>query len=150
MKSPSHCSAQAIVEFALTIPIILFVVLLFFDLGRVVYQYSALQNAVREAARYATVNRFTTASQREAVVDQIVMDYAIGVDLSVDDISLYCDRDQSDLSLPCDEYITVAANTDIQPITILGARLIGVGNTIPVIAESTMQMTPFGKSKQDG
>jgi hypothetical protein len=48
---------QALVEFALVIPIFLLVMIALFDLGRAVFAYNTLTNAVREGARIAIVNQ---------------------------------------------------------------------------------------------
>ena len=47
---------QELVEFAMTLPILALLVFGIFDLGRVVYFYSAMQNSAREGARYGIVN----------------------------------------------------------------------------------------------
>ena len=44
------------VEFAMTLPILALLVFGIFDLGRVVYFYSAMQNSAREGARFGVVN----------------------------------------------------------------------------------------------
>ena len=46
---------QELLEYAITLPILLLIVFGIFDLGRVVYYASALQNAAREGARYGVV-----------------------------------------------------------------------------------------------
>ncbi len=43
---------QGLVEFALVLPLFLFFIMVIVDLGRAVYFYSAIHNAVREGARY--------------------------------------------------------------------------------------------------
>ena len=48
---------QALVEFALAIPIFLLVMIALFDLGRGVFSYNTLTNAAREGARLAIVNQ---------------------------------------------------------------------------------------------
>jgi hypothetical protein len=48
-------SGQDLVEFAITSFLLLMIVMVIFDLGRAVYYYSALDNAVREGARYGIV-----------------------------------------------------------------------------------------------
>ena len=48
---------QALVEFALVIPIFLLVMIALFDLGRAVFAYNTLTNAAREGARMAIVNQ---------------------------------------------------------------------------------------------
>jgi Flp pilus assembly protein TadG len=47
---------QALVEFALILPILVFLLTGFFDIGRVVLAHDALSHAAREAARYAIVH----------------------------------------------------------------------------------------------
>src|SRR5688500_3903972 len=47
---------QTMVEFALILPIMMFLLTGFFDLGRVVLAHDALGHAAREAARYAIVH----------------------------------------------------------------------------------------------
>jgi hypothetical protein len=51
----SFDSGQDLVEFAITSFLLLMIVMVIFDLGRAVYYYSALDNAVREGARYGIV-----------------------------------------------------------------------------------------------
>jgi Flp pilus assembly protein TadG len=48
---------QALVEFALVIPLFLLIVVGLFDLGRAVFAYNTLTNAAREGARMAIVNQ---------------------------------------------------------------------------------------------
>jgi Flp pilus assembly protein TadG len=49
---------QALMEFALVIPIFLLLVVALFDLGRAVFAYNTLTNAAREGARMAIVNQY--------------------------------------------------------------------------------------------
>jgi Flp pilus assembly protein TadG len=49
---------QALVEFALVIPIFLLLLVALFDLGRAVFAYNTLTNAAREGARIAIVNQY--------------------------------------------------------------------------------------------
>ena len=48
---------QALVEFALVIPIFLLLLIALFDVGRAVFAYNTLTNAAREGARLAIVNQ---------------------------------------------------------------------------------------------
>ena len=48
---------QALVEFALAIPLFLLLLVGIFDLGRAVFAYNTLTNAAREGARLAIVNQ---------------------------------------------------------------------------------------------
>ncbi len=51
----SSRSGQALVEFALILPILALMLWVIFDLGRVIYYYSQVYNAAREGARCAIV-----------------------------------------------------------------------------------------------
>jgi Flp pilus assembly protein TadG len=48
---------QALVEFALVLPVITLIVFGFIDVGRFVFSYTTLTNAARQAARVAAVNQ---------------------------------------------------------------------------------------------
>jgi hypothetical protein len=50
-----NSDGQELVEFAMTLPILALLVFGIFDLGRVVYYFSAMQNSAREGARYGVV-----------------------------------------------------------------------------------------------
>lgn len=52
-----HSAGQGLVEFALVLPIFIFLLVSLFDLGRAVFAYNTLTNAVREGARLAIVNQ---------------------------------------------------------------------------------------------
>ena len=58
---------QALVEFALVVPLFLLVVLGLFDMGRAVFYYSTISNAAREAVRLGIVDQNTSKIQQEAV-----------------------------------------------------------------------------------
>jgi Flp pilus assembly protein TadG len=55
-SSPSKHRGQSLVEFAITAPVVLFMVLFGVDFGRVFTGWLTLSNAVREAANYAAIN----------------------------------------------------------------------------------------------
>ena len=73
---------QGLVEFALTIPVLLLVILAVFDIGRAVFIYNTMTNATREGARLAIVN------QTEASIDQRVIEQAGGVDTDVNKVDI--------------------------------------------------------------
>jgi TadE-like protein len=47
---------QALVEFALVLPLFIFIVIAIFDVGRVIWARNVLENAAREGGRYAIVH----------------------------------------------------------------------------------------------
>ncbi len=57
---------QALVEFALVIPIFLLVLVALFDLGRAVFAYNTITNAAREGARIAIVNQDVSSIKARA------------------------------------------------------------------------------------
>jgi len=60
-----HCG-QALVEFALIIPLFILITIGIFEGGRAIYTYNALSNAVREALREAIVHQDQAAIEAEA------------------------------------------------------------------------------------
>ena len=47
---------QELVEYAIIAPIFLMILLVIFDLGRITYTYSVVQNVAREGARYGAIH----------------------------------------------------------------------------------------------
>jgi Flp pilus assembly protein TadG len=65
---------QALTEFALVIPIFVFLIVGLFDIGRAVFSYNTLTNAAREGARIAIVNQdvptiVARAKEQTAIVE---------------------------------------------------------------------------------
>lgn len=58
---------QALVEFAIVMPIIVLAVLGLVDLGRAVYSYNTLAQSARQAARTAIVNQNVTNVRNQAI-----------------------------------------------------------------------------------
>jgi Flp pilus assembly protein TadG len=79
-------TGQALIEFALVLPVLLLLILGLFDLGRAVSEENTLAFAAREATRYAIVHGSNSASPvsacsscTNATITQVVQDNAIGV-----------------------------------------------------------------------
>jgi Flp pilus assembly protein TadG len=62
-KSPQ---GQALVEFALVVPLIVLLLMGIFDFGRVIYAYNTVANAARQGARVAAVNQANPAPPNDA------------------------------------------------------------------------------------
>jgi Flp pilus assembly protein TadG len=65
---------QALLEFALVLPIFILLLVAIFDLGRAAFAYNTLTNAAREGARMAIVNQYkpsivARAKQQTAIVE---------------------------------------------------------------------------------
>jgi Flp pilus assembly protein TadG len=54
-KLRGQLRGQSLVEFALILPIFIFLAVVIFDFGRAVYYYNAIHNAAREGARYGVI-----------------------------------------------------------------------------------------------
>ena len=55
MKTGKKTSGQTLVEFALLLPLFLFLVMALFEIGRAVFYFAVLNNAAREGTRVAIV-----------------------------------------------------------------------------------------------
>jgi Flp pilus assembly protein TadG len=142
MKRNHHTPGQGLVEFALILPLILFIIIVFIELGRIIYFYSALNNAVREGSRYVIVTQFTSSTERDLKVREKVVHYAVALPLDPNDILVYCEGGK--VINPCKDYVTVSADIEIEPMITLFAQMIGTGDTFNINAKSTMRMTPYG------
>ena len=58
--------AQALVEFALVLPVLLLILFVIFDFGRAIYFYNAISNAAREGGRTAIINQYPDAVRAKA------------------------------------------------------------------------------------
>jgi Flp pilus assembly protein TadG len=58
---------QTLVEFAITLPIIILLMLALFDLGRGVFTYNTLSQSARQASRLAIVDQNTTRVKDQAI-----------------------------------------------------------------------------------
>ena len=74
MKDKTRYPGQTLVEFAFIFPVMLLLILGFLDLGRALFYYSSLSNAVREGARAGIV-----MSYNETAIKEKVLEYAFGL-----------------------------------------------------------------------
>jgi Flp pilus assembly protein TadG len=112
---------QAMVEFALVVPILVLVMIGLFDVGRAVHGFNTVSNAARAAARVAIVN------QTEADIRARAIDMAPGLGLTDADVTLD----------PCDFagcLYGVTVTWDYEPVTPL------IGNLFHPQISSTAEM----------
>lgn len=83
MRHKYTLPAQSLVEFALIIPIVLALLLGFFDLARAIFYNSSLQNAVRQAARSGMVMDFDEEAIRAKVFEN-----AFGLPVNEDNFAI--------------------------------------------------------------
>ncbi|NIW44215.1 MAG: hypothetical protein GWN30_05430 [Gammaproteobacteria bacterium] len=153
---------QSLVEMALTLPLFLLLVLTFIDLGRAVYYSSALGNAAREGARYASVVPNLADATVQSQVKAKVTGYSVAVPIPASDVSVMVTQrvdtngdgtpdDWSDCAYVIDEdngcvYVTVLADFLFDPVTPFLEKAFGApGTEIELTTESTMLITPYGR-----
>jgi hypothetical protein len=142
MKHKPTLPGQSLAEFALVIPLVLLLLLGFFDLGRALINYSALSNAVREGTRSGIVMYADGGLPFDEAVKAKVLEYAFT--LTGTSSPLTADMIQVAVSTDADGFrdaLTVTANYCFVPVTPGVAALVG-GGCIPLTAESMMRFEP--------
>lgn len=145
MNHKRQLAGQTMIEFALLLPVFLLLIVGFFDLGRAVFYYSSLTNAVRETARYAVVNHDRSETKlRSLVLDKYA--FAINPDDIVIEIVYFQDGDNL-LGTPAipgadSEFTNIAikATYIFDPVTPFIDKLVASGG-IPLVAKSTMRIS---------
>ena len=142
MKMRQRHSGQSLVEFALIFPIVFLLIAGFFDLGRAVFYYSSLSNAVREATRYAIVHKteLTNAYNNPTnnSLQDKVMEYAFGVSLNRANIVVTIPPKVNNFFTT----ISIEATHLFQPITPGIKALLGSPSGINITARSKMLVSP--------
>ena len=114
---------QDLVEFALILPVLLLVLLGIFDMGRVTYYLSALNNAAREGARYGSLFPADPAGTIAAVEG-----FAVGIPVN--------DLDVIVATYPLT--IQVSAAYTMPLVTPLIGALFNANNVVPLSSQATM------------
>jgi Flp pilus assembly protein TadG len=132
MKTP-HCNlGQAMVEFALVIPLIVLIVMGIFDLGRGVYAYNVVASAAREGARFGSLQpSSTTAIQNQARAN------TVGLAPSSITVTVDCSNNGTIFTAaPCstsNTFIRVTVTHTFQPITLFFSNLSLIGRSMMAI-----------------
>lgn len=132
----------SIVEFAMMIPIVMFLFMGIFDMGRYFYTQATLQHAIREAARFAVtgangVDAQGRTVQRATAITQVIMDKATDLDLKVENLVI----DPADGGGPND-VVTVTANFRFGFVT-PGMQKMFSGNSHDFSVSTSMKNEPF-------
>lgn len=123
MKTPlRNQRGQDLVEFALLIPITLMCLLVILDLGRATFAYSVIYGAVREGARYASVN-FEDSFSRTSEAAAIIRDRVPGLDPVDLTVTISWNDNTGQLDEP--GRVTVEASYPFDPITPFIGQLLG-------------------------
>lgn len=118
----SRKRGQALVEFVIVLPLFLLLAMLIFDLGRAVYFYSAIHNAVREGARYGIVD------QNVSRIQMATREKAVGLDIDP-------------VVIITSDTVVVTVDYHFSTVTPLLDRLIGRG-TLTLHSRATMNYEP--------
>lgn len=135
MNKPKRSWGQSLVEFALVIPVVVFAITVFLDLGRAVFGYTSLSNAVREGTRYAIVHPLESPADINAVI-MMVKNSAEG--LNPDNMNVIVTPPAAP-----DHYVTIQAAYQFSPVTPGLAMILGTGNNIILNASSKMEVAPL-------
>jgi hypothetical protein len=112
---------QELVEFSLTLPILLLLVMLIVDLSRVVYYYSVVFNSAREGARYGAARLADTIA-----IENEAKRMASGLDIDA-------------TATKTEDKVEVETGYTFQPATPILWNLIG-SSTIRLRSKATMQL----------
>ena len=106
-------NGQTLVEFALILPVFLFLIVVIFDFGRAVYYYSTIHNAAREGARYGVIHPGTADY---AAIAARAEEYAVGLGISdiTVDVNAGPDENVADMDNPT---IKVTVSYSFRPVT---------------------------------
>lgn len=74
-----HSSGNVILESVFTVLPTFALIFVFLDVGMMIYRWTTLQNAVREACRYAITFQTSGAMGQDASIEQVVQQYAMGL-----------------------------------------------------------------------
>lgn len=149
MKTKRRYPGQSLIEFAIIFPLLFFLVTGFLDLGRAIFYYSSLSNAVREATRYAIVNKndlnqaFNNPANNS--LQDKVLEYAFGLSGTSDPLS------KGDIIVTSEKVnnffttVRIEATYTFKPITPGIIQLFGLNDGIELTAQSKMLVTPGAK-----
>lgn len=128
MSKHQKYHGQALVEFALLIPLFIFMLFIFIDIARITTSYLELSNSVREGTRYAMVHVFDTDQIRD-----VVHDYAPSLDHSLLTISPAKGLHQ----------VTITASYAYYPVTPVLKIFLGSDDFLTLNVQSSATLAPL-------
>jgi Flp pilus assembly protein TadG len=130
---PARERGQELVEFALIFLPLFMTLMGILDLGRVVYCYTVLYNAVREGARYAIID----SSDINAIKD-IVTSRALGLNLDASDVTVELQDNYT--TVPGNDTVQIHATYDFTIVTPIIGAFFGGSNQIPLATQASMKL----------
>ncbi len=123
---------QSMLEFALILPILLIFIMMVLDLGRLLFYYSTITNAVREGARYGIIHPGDDADIRSRVHE-----YSVGIGPAEYGVTYFVNVNYDDATSPT--AVIVEATYTFVPITSVAAWITG-GQTYDISSQATMHI----------
>jgi Flp pilus assembly protein TadG len=124
---------QTLVEWALILPVLLFIIIMVFDFGRAMFHYSVVYNAAREGARYGIIFPCDDTEIKDAAKEKVV-----GLVITNDQITVTKDRACDISKHVYSRIITVTVTSDFSPVTPMVTAV--VGSNITINSSSTMRV----------
>ena len=136
MKVIKMKKGQSLAEFALILPLLLFMMIVLLDLGRAVLDYSILDTAVREGTRYAVVE---PGGPNQAAIVQQINKFTFN-------ISNFNASSMVSFPAPSDtKKIKIKIVYPYQPIIPGLLTLFGAGKSFNITVQSEMFLTPYSQ-----
>jgi Flp pilus assembly protein TadG len=124
----------ALVEMALTLPVLLLALFVTLDLGRAVYAQNVIANAAREGARYGIIEPEDTEE-----IQSRAKSYAVGLD--PDAVTVTVTQDSNT--------IRVTVTYQFSAVTPLAGNFLGQGGTLTLKGVSTMNIEASEEDEED-
>ena len=128
---------QALVEFALALPVFLFLLVAVFDFGRGIYTYNGVSQAAREIARTTVVNLGLTLGQSTATQATVNTQKSLVPGLVVDSFACVTVTGSASTANPCKsgDFVQVTVSSSYTPVSFLG-----FSGPITLTSSSTLQV----------
>jgi hypothetical protein len=122
-KQQRHGRGQALVEFALVIPLFLLIIFGLVDLGRAVFVNNSLAEAARDGARYGSVQARAFNDATRSDVEDWIVDRLDGVPDPT--ASVTCEPAHPDFGCTVDDVLVVTVSSNLDMITPVIGQIIG-------------------------
>jgi Flp pilus assembly protein TadG len=150
-------TGQSMVEFAMVVPLFFLLIFGIIDLGHLFYVQMTLQNAMRQAGRYAVTGNHitnagtTTPMSRIDSIRQIAQTAAVGLILDVGSISISSIGNngsvtQGSAGRPSDT-VVISLNTSLQLFTPLIGQFFGPNGVYNFTVSTSFRNEPFPSSQ---
>ena len=126
-ETENQTLGQSIIEFAITIPLLLIMLVFIFDLGRATFYYSSITNSAREGARYGIIK-----PDDKNGIQQRVEDFSFGIDPSDLVVNVLINDEENS--------ITVGVSFNFVPATPLIGPFLGGSDGIIFQTQTTMEI----------